>query len=109
MPSSKPKFNVLPRIEMVGLNYGIQFNDNDEVVFVSPAIYSLFKSDKDAVMDSLVVRIIKKSDPDNILKKKNLTVLKSCRKKGVGQNGSKSGLLSNMFNHVNKRRGLPEL
>lgn len=109
MLSSKPKFNVLPRIEMVGMNYGIQFNDNHEVVYVSPAIYSLFKTDRDAVMDSLIVRIIKKTDPDNILKKKNLTVLKSSRKKGVGQNGSKSGLLSNMFNHVNKGWGLPEL
>ncbi len=58
-----------PRPEMKGLKYGIQFENKPEI-YVSPAIYSLSKTDFNALLDTLRIKVIKETSPDNPLLKK---------------------------------------
>lgn len=55
-----------------GCKYGIQFED-DPAIYVSPAVYSLFKTDPDAVLKNFCVREIRKTDKEYRLRKKTLT------------------------------------
>jgi len=60
---------VQPRSELIGMKFGIQINGS-ETIYVSPVIYSLFKTDLEAMIKTLVVKEMDKNDPNNPLIKK---------------------------------------
>ena len=103
--SPNQKLTVEPRTELTGLKYGIQFHKK-KVIYVSPAIYSLIKTDFDAVLKTLRVKEMHESDPENPLKKNShAKKFRSFTKttfqtRGGTQDGR--GLLSEMWNDVDQ-------
>lgn len=83
-----------PRKALVGVKYGIQFENNQNRIYVSPAIFSLYKTDPDELLKTLRIKTVKATN-------RKYSQLKQIRK-GVRVNG----LLSDVFNNVNQRRDL---
>lgn len=103
--------SIQPRQALTGINYAVQF-ENQTDIYVSPAIYSLFKTDPDELLKTLRVKVIKEKDPDNPFKKNKRYALhpkfrgRIISSQSIRKGENFYGLLPNMLKDVNQGKYL---